>query len=515
MSDLRRRDMLKLLALPVGAIALSPLGCHRKHPEKLRQAEARRRIELPSGVMSGEISDESAVIWTRASRNGKMIVEWSESETFELPTRVVGPEFSEASDFTGQVRIANLPKGKRIHYRVASLEGIFASEWSKGELKTAPVERRDVLFSWSADTVGQGWGIDEARGGMKIFDAIRKASPDFFLHAGDQIYADGPLKAEVPLPDGSIWRNLMIKEKEKVAETLDEFRGAYRYNLLDRPFRAFLREIPFIPIWDDHEVRNNWHPRQDLGGDPRYQEQNVDVLAARAERAMREYSTLGSVEKKYRSFRYGPSVEVFILDGRTYRSDNSENVSPGDHFLGRAQLDWLKAGLAASKATWKIVLSDMPFATVIPDPPRPDQRVFQDGWANGEGPPRGRELELAELLSFMKKEHVRNLVVLTGDVHHAAVHEFHPDRAAFKHFDPFFEFVAGPLHAGSFAPGPIDPTFGAEVRYTSPKPTFGGPSEGLQYFGLVRVDGKSERLRLSLHDIDGREVFGQELVPAG
>ncbi len=513
MSLVRRRDVLKMLTLPAGALVLSPLGCHRKRADKVHLPEAKPRPELPYGIMSGEITEDSAVLWTRAGRPGKMVIEWSELETFERPTRLVGPAFEEASDFTGQVKVTGLPSGKRIFFRVASQEGLFATEWSDGELRTAPRERRDVLFSWSGDTAGQGWGIDLSRGGMRIFDSIRALSPDFFLHAGDQIYADGPLAAEMKLPDGTFWRNIVTKEKSKVAETLDEFRGNYRYNLLDPAFRRFRREVPFIPTWDDHEVRNNWYPGQELGGDPRYVEQKTDVLADRARHAMREYSTLGSTEKNYRSFRYGPTLEVFVLDGRSYRTANSENVSPSDHFLGRAQLDWLKAGIAASKSTWKVLLSNMPFATVVVDPPRPDHRVVHDGWGNEGGPPKGRELEIAELLSFAKKTRIKNLVVLTADVHHAAAHEFSPVSAAFKDFDPFWEFVAGPLHAGSFAPSPIDPTFGPTLRYTSPEPKFGGPSEGLQYFGMVRIDGKSEVLTLSLRDIDGREVYAQALVP--
>ena len=74
--------------------------------------------------------------------------------------------------------------------------------------------------------------------------------------------------------------------------------------------------------------------------------------------------------------------------------------------------------------------------------------------ANGDGgPPLGRELEIADLLRFLRKERVRNVVWITGDVHYAAAHHYHPERARFTDFDPFWEFVAGPLHAGTFGPG--------------------------------------------------------------
>ena len=93
---------------------------------------------------------------------------------------------------------------------------------------------------WSGDTAGQGWGINPDLGGMTIYEAMRRLAPDFFIHSGDTIYADGP-SAERKLPDGTIWRNLVTEDKSKVAETLDEFRGNYRYNLLDDNLRALQR----------------------------------------------------------------------------------------------------------------------------------------------------------------------------------------------------------------------------------------------------------------------------------
>ena len=114
-----------------------------------------------------------------------------------------------------------------------------------------------MRFVWSGDTAGQGFGINEAWGGMKIYEQMRRASPDFFLHCGDTIYADGPIAAQVKLPDGSMWNNLVTEEVSKVAETLNEFRGRYRYNLLDANVRSMAAEVPQIWQWDDHEATNN------------------------------------------------------------------------------------------------------------------------------------------------------------------------------------------------------------------------------------------------------------------
>jgi hypothetical protein len=71
-----------------------------------------------------------------------------------------------------------------------------------------------------------------------------------------------PDRGQRPLPDGTVWRNLTTEAKSKVAETLDEFRGNYRYNLLDENLRRLYAEVPVLAQWDDHETRNNWFPGQ-------------------------------------------------------------------------------------------------------------------------------------------------------------------------------------------------------------------------------------------------------------
>ena len=58
--------------------------------------------------------------------------------------------------------------------------------------------------------------------------------------------------------------------------------------------------------------------------------------------------------------------------------------------------------------------------------------LMQDAWANGGGPPLGREMELADLLRFLKRRRVRNVVVVTADVHYAAAHYYSPDKAQFR-----------------------------------------------------------------------------------
>src|SRR5690606_26523687 len=321
----------------------------------------------------------------------------------------------------------------------------------------------------------------------------------------DTVYADGPLTETVALPDGSTWRNLVTPEKAKVAETLAEFRGQYAYNLLDEHLRAFLAAVPQVNQWDDHEVTNNWYPGE-LLDDDRYTEKRVDVLAERAFRAYHEWVPLDPRRaidgRVYRRLAYGAHVELFVLDMRSHRDPNGANTGAGGRILGERQARWLVDGLASSHATWKFVASDMPIGLQVPD------GTAWEAVANGvAGPPSGREAELAWVLSELRRRGVRGVVWLTADVHYTAAHHYSPERAGFTEFDPFWEFVSGPLHAGAFGPNPLDPTFGPEAVFVHAPPAPNtSPAHGYQHFGEVEVSPDGE-LRVSLRGHDGRELW--------
>ena len=136
------------------------------------------------------------------------------------------------------------------------------------------------------------------------------------------------------------------------------------------------------------------------------------------------------------------------------RDDHSDTC-----ILGSAQLAWLKRELVASNATWKVIAADMPIGV-----------ISEDAIALGDGPPERREHEIADLLSFMKRAGVRNTVWLTADMHYTAAHHYDPSRAVFQDFEPFWEFISGPLHAGNMGARPTRQHIRSE----------GDVSEGLQ-----------------------------------
>lgn len=480
------------------------------------------RPAIPYGVQCGDVTADRAIVWSRTDRPARMLVEYSTRESMANALRIVGPAAIETTDFTARVDLTGLPAGQRIFYRVSfqDLENTrIVSEPVGGSFRVPSRQKRDVTFVWGGDVVGQGWGINPEFGGMKIFESMRRAQPDFFIHSGDAIYADNLIVPEVKLDDGSVWKNLTAPEKSKVAETLDEFRGNYRYNLMDEPLRRFNADVPMLAQWDDHEVRNNWYPGQRLDDDARYTIKSVDLLAARARRAFLDYMPLRfdplDPERIYRAFPQGPSLEVLMLDERSYRGPNTTNRQPARSeettFLGSAQVRWLKERLLQSRATWKVIASDMPLGLIVGDSGGRFEAV-----ANGNGPALGRELEIADLLRFIKQNRIKNVVWVTADVHYAAAHYYDPARARFTDFAPFWEFVAGPLNAGTFGPGQLDDTFGPEAKFIGiPKGMKANrsPKDGYQFFGAVRIDGRTEVMTVSLHDLNGKKLYSVDLNP--
>ena len=222
----------------------------------------------------------------------------------------------------------------------------------------------------------------------------------------------------------------------------------------------------------------------------------------------------------YRKLSYGPMLDIFVLDMRSYRSGNDDNLAPTPEartaFLGQAQLDWLKSGLKGSQAQWKVIAADMPIGLGVPDGEVSPGVGRWEAIANGDdGAAKGRELEIAELLGFLRQQKIANTVWLTADVHYCAAHHYHPDRAAFQDFEPFWEFVAGPLNAGSFGPNPLDATFGPQVVFQKAPPAQNtSPFAGFQFFGEVQIEGLSGEMTVQLRDLDGVVVFEKKLQPA-
>lgn len=533
MTQISRRNLLTG-ALGVGALSLvTPAGTAlaANSPRLVRS-----RLGLTSGFSMGDVSTNNAVFWARTTGEGRLRAQLRAIDQAGQVIRgrgsfartLRGAQASAQTDYTAKIAASNLPAGTRFAVSIGfEDENGTLGETTSGSFVTAAsgTGRRNheasmsQSFVWSGDTVGQGWGINEEIGGIRAYAAMHATKPDFFVHSGDTIYADGPISAEVVESDGQIWRNLVTEEVSKVAETLAEFRGRHRYNLMDANVRAMYSEVPVIAQWDDHETHNNWWAGETIE-DERYTVRDINTLAVRGRRAWQEYQPIADPRamrggtgfeptRIYRKISRGPALDLFALDMRSHKSENTDGLESHETaILGEEQLQWLLDGLHKSKATWKVILNDLPLGIIVPD------GKAQESIANADhGAPLGRELELARLLKAIKDRGVKNVVFLTADVHYCAAHHYSPERAAFSDFNEFWEFVAGPVNAGSFGPNKMDGTFGAQVEFALAGTSNQSPRDGKgQFFGHVDLD-ESQRFTVSLRNGLGESVYSKTLEP--
>ncbi|HJU06080.1 MAG TPA: alkaline phosphatase D family protein, partial [Nitrospiraceae bacterium] len=323
-------------------------------------------------------------------------------------------------------------------------------------------------FLWSGDLGGQQQCRRPASG-YAIFDEMLRRAPSFAILLGDLIYSDNRCPSPPNVAGGDF-----------VAVSLDQFRAKHRYQREDVALGRFLAAVPVYPIWDDHEVRNNFSGPH-------------EPLMPAGRQALLEYWPILTPTQDpfrlYRAFRRGADLEVFMLDTRQYRSANAEKDGPNKTMLGTAQRDWLLEGLARSTATWKIVVTSVPLSNQkggtleVPG---------NDSWARG-GDGTGFQTELAAIVQTLLTRRIRNVVWLAGDVHYAQVNAYDPDGDGAT---DFHEFICGPLSAGHGRPVRPNPDLNPTTLYSE---------GGFSNFGAVTVDGPT--LRLAIVDKGGVTHF--------
>jgi phosphodiesterase/alkaline phosphatase D-like protein len=242
---------------------------------------------FPHGVASGDVTDTSVILWTRAEAEGEVTADVALDGQFE---QVVASEKVQAeaeSDFVVKAAIEGLQPDESYFYRFLAPGG---SASVTGTFRTAPAEdvARDVVFAYSGDSA-------DYLQPFTLLTTVRQDDPDFFIYLGDTVIADPEVEG-VP-----------------IATTLPEYRQLYRNNRQDEHLAGLLAATSTYAIWDDHEVVNDFDSET---VDP-------DMLAAGLQ-AFFEYMPIrqspDDPNRMYRSFRWGKDVELFILDERQYRT---------------------------------------------------------------------------------------------------------------------------------------------------------------------------------------------------
>src|SRR5262245_35535589 len=186
-----RRRFLMTVATATATTALGTIAV----PAFSRSSQ---RPVITHGVQSGDVSTDSGMVWARADRPGRMLIEASTSDSFKDVCHASFVDALPETDFTAKALLENLPAGQDIFYRLRFqdlLSGQAISEPAVGQLRTTPADRRSISFVWSGDTAGQGWGIDPARGGMRTY-ATMLQNPLDNTFGPQLVYVTAPTKEQ-------------------------------------------------------------------------------------------------------------------------------------------------------------------------------------------------------------------------------------------------------------------------------------------------------------------------------
>jgi alkaline phosphatase D len=484
----------------------------------LAQEEYNKSFEITHGVASGEITNDSAVIWSRSNREAQMHVEYDISSDFLQPKSLNSTSLAnQTTDYTARAMLEGLKPDTAYYYRVwfsrsnlyqDNSNSTLLSDSLSGTFRTAPAPdhssptTKPISFIFAADLGGQKHCRQSDTGGYSIFKNMKELSPDFFIANGDMIYAADKCPLEGPSDN---WKNIPgnfsgIADPDVNWTNIEQVRDTYlkhwQYNRADPYLQSFLQNVSMYSQWDDHEVINDFGALWQYWNSFNKDRKDYANLVNEGRDAFFNYSpmyrNLDEKDRIYRSFNWGPNLDVFILDARSYRSPNNLADIPNNNktMLGSEQLHWLKQSLMDSSAIWKVISSDVPISV----PTGANASILgRDGWANGNdtnySSKTGFENELQQLLAFLDEINIKNIVFVTTDVHFPANILYEIDANGDGDKLIFHELISGPLSAFRFGiPGGVplpklDTTFNPKILYEE---------GGIFNFGYVEIQKQPE-----------------------
>lgn len=404
------------------------------------QGPARGQHEVfAHGIASGDPLADRVILWTRVgvdTRDGEVEVRWSVAEEPELRRVVSGGTVttSAARDHTVKVDADGLAPGQTYYYAF-ECSGVRSPI---GRTKTLPVGSTAAarLAVVSCANFPSGYYVVYAA--IALRDDI-----DAVVHLGDYVYE---------YADGAYGSSRTLDRKFSPTHecvTLGDYRRRHASYKLDPDLQHVHRRHPFIAIWDDHEVANNaWR-----GGAGNHQsgEGRWPTRRAAAVQAYREWMPVrdepGDPLPIRRSFRWGNLLELVMCDTRLLDRDRQLSGLEGldDHqrtLLGDEQEAWLTDVLASSQregTCWRLLGQQVRMAQLRRRDGRP---INFDSW---DGYPQARD----RLLAALEREAVRDVIVLTGDMHSSWASEIHRD--------PFGRAPSGALAVELIAPAVSSP----------------------------------------------------------
>lgn len=436
-----------------------------------------------TGTRVGEVTETSAIVWTRLTkhpqRNQDGIVfpkkaDRQKKQSVSVPVEQIEGvcpgmpgrirlrfglrddlsdaaetdwiDVNETTDFIHQFQLSDLKSDSTYHYvSQTAIPGSsqVRSEF-RGKFSTAPAIATPGAFRFCVMTC-QGYPDRDHEDGHPIYPSMLALDPKFVMMTGDLVYYDNDApRAVTPALARLHWERMF-----SLPRLVDMMRNAGSYWLKD-----------------DHDTLSNdaW-PEMKAG----------ELSFAEGQQIFRQQAPIG--ERSYRTFRWGRDLQIWLTDGRDFRSPNDMPDGPEKSIWGVEQKAWLKRTLRASDATWKLLISPTPLVG-------PDRERKNDNHSNA-----GFEHEGNEIRDWLKAHVPDNFFVICGD-RHWQYHSVHPVSGT----QEFSVGAASDSHAGD--------TPGENKEYHRFHRVKGG------FLSVeLRTDGQQSLIAFQLRDVSGTVVY--------
>jgi len=407
------------------------------HWTELTGFAANNETHQANGIKIGEVTDASAIIWTRLTassvRNnqgvifkgkvdpkqprevdvaltelegacpgapGRVRVRYSTNRSLSRSRTIEWAEVSVESDFTHQFHLSGLKPETVYHFAVETTGpgGSPRHGAVRGSFQTAPRPNQPTDLTFCVVTCFGYHDLDHADG-FNIYPAMAGLHPRFVAFTGDNVYYDN----EEPSVKNAAMARYHWERMYSLPRHID-----------------FLRQVATYWEKDDHDTLSN-----DCWPGMKWN----DLTYSEGQRIFREQVPIG--DQIYRTYRWGRDLQIWLTDGRDFRSPNTMPDGLDKTIWGKEQKEWLKRTLKESNATWKVLISPTPIVG-------PDARSKKDNHSN-----KAFQHEGDEIRAWFKANVPDNCFVLCGD-RHWQYHSVHPQTG----LNEFSVGAASDPHAG-------------------------------------------------------------------
>ncbi|RJL24790.1 alkaline phosphatase D family protein [Bailinhaonella thermotolerans] len=422
-----RRGFLKAAAVGTGALGL-PVALPVVTPAPA-SAPARASVApFQHGVASGDPLPDGVLLWTRVTPSPEAVPGSGAGPVVEVGWQVaLDPGFREIAaagsqrtgpdrDHTVKADVRGLSPGTEYHYRF--LYGDAASP--PGRTRTAPAAGTSVDALRFGVVSCSNWEAGHFAAYRRLAE---RGDLDAVVHLGDYIYEYGT--GDFDAGGRTVRRNVPAHE----ILTLADYRVRHATYKSDPYLRGLHAQAPWIIVWDDHEAANDaWS-----GGAQNHTPETEGPWAARLAASRQAYFEwmpvrVGADGAIHRRLRFGDLAEFFMLDLRSYRSQQVRGTAvddPARTITGRAQMAWLRESLSASDARWRLIGNSVMVAPLalgalpahLLGPMRRLLGIPEGGIAVNTDQWDGYAADRKRLLTHLRDEGIENTVFLTGDIH--------------------------------------------------------------------------------------------------